>query len=126
MVTTAETEATLASILSNRVPQVWSERAYPSLKPLSAWLKDLEARTSALDQWIEKGEKPAVLWISGLFFPQSFLTAAKQDYARRFSYPIDKIELKAEVGSAKHANKKRNGHWVSGLLLEGGSWNVDI
>ena len=101
VVTTSEAEATHASLLSNRVPQAWAERAYPSLKPLSSWLADLAARTAALDSWIEQGEKPQVLWISGLFFPQSFLTAAKQDYARRFSYPIDRVALQAEVGCQK-------------------------
>jgi len=45
VVTTAETEATLDSLLSNQVPARWRQRAYPSLKPLTAWVEDLRART---------------------------------------------------------------------------------
>lgn len=99
-VTTAGLEETLACILSNRVPSQWSERAYPSLKPLTSWIEDLTARTRLLDDWCARGGLPSVLWISGLFFPQSFLTAAKQDYARKFGYPIDQVDLLAEVGPA--------------------------
>jgi dynein heavy chain len=40
VVTTAETEATLGSLLSNQVPARWQQRAYPSLKPLNAWIED--------------------------------------------------------------------------------------
>jgi dynein heavy chain len=93
-VATAETEAALSSILRNTVPEIWLKKSYPSVKPLSSWIEDLKERTAMLDRWIELGTKPAVVWISGLFFPQSFLTAIKQDYARRFSYPIDLIEVR--------------------------------
>jgi len=41
VVTTSETEATLASILSNRVPKTWAHVAYPSVKPLTSWVEDL-------------------------------------------------------------------------------------
>jgi len=80
-----------------------------------------------LDDWAVAGRLPSQLWISGLFFPQSFLTAAKQDYARKFGYPIDKVGLDAEVSpvgqpTASTTAQKGAGHWVTGLFLEGACW----
>lgn len=95
---TAETDALLASILRNAVPTSWKQRAFPSLKPLSSWIEDLKQRTGVLQSWLTAGTRPSPLWLSGLFFPQAFLTAAKQDYARTCGYSIDQVELKAEVG----------------------------
>jgi dynein heavy chain len=131
VVTTTETEATLDSLLSNQVPARWRQRAYPSLKPLTAWVEDLRARTQMLDDWVVAGCLPDQLWISGLFFPQSFLTAVKQDYARKFGYPIDKVSLDAEVSSKSKpptstAAQADAGHWVTGLFLEGASWADEL
>lgn len=55
VVATAETEATLESLLMNRVPQTWAKRAYPSLKPLASWMNDLAQRTRMLQKWIDCG-----------------------------------------------------------------------
>jgi len=48
---------------------MWENAAYPSLKPLSSWVKDLILRCSMIDNWI-KHDKPKSYWISGIFFPQ--------------------------------------------------------
>lgn len=125
-VTTASLEDTLDSILCNSVPSSWSARAYPSLKPLSSWMEDLSARTRMLDDWTSKGSLPKLVWISGLFFPQSFLTAAKQDYARKFGYPIDRVAVIAEIGPKdfkKGDQESSNLIWVTGLLLQAASWS---
>jgi len=98
VVSTQSTEAALQSILGNRVPAAWSKISFPSMKPLSSWLEDLSRRTALLDEWIARGRLPDLFWLSGLYFPQSFLTACKQDYARKYTYPIDHVSLEAEVG----------------------------
>lgn len=73
-------EALCNSIYLNAVPAVWSAKAYPSLKPLSAWTTDLVARIDFLQRWIDEGVPP-VFWISGFFFPQAFLTGVLQNFA---------------------------------------------
>ena len=55
----------------------WQAVAYPSLKPLSAWTTDLINRLQFIQSWIDH-TRPVVYWISGLFFPQAFLTGTLQ------------------------------------------------
>jgi dynein heavy chain len=40
---------------------------------------------------------PKVVWLSGLFNPQSFLTAVMQTTARRNDWPLDKTVVLTEV-----------------------------
>jgi dynein heavy chain len=51
---------------------MWQGKAYPSLKPLASWVKDLLERCVFITKWIDEGA-PSVYWISGFFFPQVIL-----------------------------------------------------
>ena len=44
VVMSGELEAMADSLFSNSVPALWAKKAYPSLKPLAAWVDDLAAR----------------------------------------------------------------------------------
>ena len=88
------------SLFNNHVPSMWSGKAYPSLKPLAAWVIDLVARMKFIGDWVELG-MPVVYWISGFFFPQAFLTGTLQNYARKEVVPIDTISFSFKV---KHSN----------------------
>jgi len=61
------------SLQNNQVPANWAKVAYPSLKPLASWYSDLKERIAFMDDWLMNGT-PRSFWISGLFFPQGFLT----------------------------------------------------
>lgn len=62
-------EQIFSAFLLNKVPEMWKANAYPSLKPLSSWVKDLVLRCDFIKNWMTRG-KPRSFWISGLYFPQ--------------------------------------------------------
>jgi len=39
------------ALLDNKVPPNWSAVAYPSLKPLASWVKDLNQRIEFMRGW---------------------------------------------------------------------------
>lgn len=78
------------SMLNNKVPEMWADKAYPSLKPLSSWVENLKQRIEFIKMWLEVGKPPAY-WLSAFFFPQGFLTALLQNYARKYQVPIDEL-----------------------------------
>jgi len=55
---------------------MWMSRSYPSLKPLASYVVDLVARLAFINEWVDKGA-PAIFWMSGFYFTQSFLTGLK-------------------------------------------------
>ncbi|XP_051560675.1 dynein axonemal heavy chain 6 [Myxocyprinus asiaticus] len=93
VVMSEEMEKIYYSFLNNQVPDHWSNAAYPSLKPLGSWVKDLTLRTAFVESWITRGQ-PKSFWISGFFFPQGFLTGALQNHARKYNLPIDELNFR--------------------------------
>ena len=67
VVLSAELEAMGNALFDQRVPASWTASAYPSLKPLNPWFKDLLQRLHFLTTWIDVGI-PSAFWISGFFF----------------------------------------------------------
>lgn len=49
------------------------------------------------DQWIKNGKAPAVFWLSGFYFTQSFFTGVRQNHSRAYTIPIDKISFDFKV-----------------------------
>uniref|UniRef100_A0A8C8W0I7 Dynein, axonemal, heavy chain 6 n=1 Tax=Peromyscus maniculatus bairdii TaxID=230844 RepID=A0A8C8W0I7_PERMB len=93
VVMSEEMEKVYQSFLNNQVPSLWSNTAYPSLKPLGSWVKDLILRTAFVDLWLKRGQ-PKSFWISGFFFPQGFLTGTLQNHARKYNLPIDELSFR--------------------------------
>ncbi|XP_054751474.2 dynein axonemal heavy chain 6-like isoform X1 [Lytechinus pictus] len=92
VVMSEELERVYNSFLNNQVPTMWSDAAYPSLKPLASWVKDLLLRVGFIGHWILHGP-PKSFWISGFFYTQGFLTGTLQNYARKYDYPIDQLSF---------------------------------
>lgn len=133
VVMSSDLEAMYTRLLNNQVPEVWQRVAYPSLKPLASWLNDFLRRFEFMDSWIRHGE-PASFWLPGLFFPQGFLTAALQNYARKTQIAIDRLQFGFEVMNLQdpeaeehvhHLQQPKDGVYVHGLYLEGARWDTD-
>merc|ERR1712072_1670415 len=90
VVLSAELETMGNDMFDQKVPAGWTSKSYPSLKPLGPWTKDLFQRLSFMQGWIDAGV-PGSFWVSGFFFPQGFLTAILQNYARKYQMPIDTV-----------------------------------
>ncbi|XP_055893541.1 dynein axonemal heavy chain 6-like isoform X2 [Biomphalaria glabrata] len=69
VVMSEELENVYNAFLNNHVPELWARNAYPSLKSLASWVKDLIMRCCFIDNWINNGP-PKSFWLSGFFFPQ--------------------------------------------------------
>lgn len=70
-------ESMFDSFLLKKVPEIWEKVAYPSLKPLASWVPDLLERVEFMREWAKQGFMNSY-WLSALFFPQGFMTAALQ------------------------------------------------
>lgn len=81
------------SLYLDDVPESWTRRAYPSMSGLAAWFVDLLLRIKELESWTSDFCLPNVVWLSGFFNPQSFLTAIEQSMARKNEWPLDKMAL---------------------------------
>jgi len=59
----------------NVLPPSWLANTNPTKKTLQEWYIELLERITQLQEWTDNIETPAVLWISALFNPMSYLTA---------------------------------------------------
>lgn len=126
VVMSAPLEAMFASLLNNQVPELWSAKAYPSLKPLASWTDDFLARVRFFHEWITHGE-PVSFWLPGFFFPQGFVTAVLQNHARKTQVAIDALNFAFDVlqvwEPSELSESPPDGVYVHGLFLDSASWD---
>jgi len=115
------------AFLDNKVPENWTvnDISYPSLKPLSSWYKDLLERIDFIGDWLYNGP-PKSYWLSAFFFPQGFMTATLQTYARQTLKPIDTLAFKITVqsfGLEGISEAPEIGVHIHGLYMQGAKWD---
>uniref|UniRef100_A0A672ZPD5 Dynein, axonemal, heavy chain 11 n=1 Tax=Sphaeramia orbicularis TaxID=375764 RepID=A0A672ZPD5_9TELE len=120
-------EALQSALFTDAVPDSWARLAYPSTKTLALWFNDLLCSCRELDSWTQDFVLPAVVWLSGLFNPQSFLTAVLQSIARKNQWPLDRMSLTVDVTKKTKddfGHPPREGAYIHGLFIEGARWDI--
>jgi len=122
-----ELDALGDAIFNGFLPQMWRRLCPDTQKPLGGWMGHYTRRYEQYDSWIQNGE-PAVMWLSGLHIPESYLTALVQTTCRMRGWALDKSTLYTVVTkftSTEGLTTLESGCYVSGLYLEGAAWDTE-
>jgi dynein heavy chain len=119
-------EQVYKSFIYQRVPALWENAGYPCLKPLRSWTEDFFCRVTFLSSWVSEGPRLSY-WLSGLFFPQGFLTSVLQAYARERSVAIDLLGFDSQVMPLFEEDVKEvpeYGSYIHGLFMQGAQFDT--
>ena len=115
------------SLFNGQLPTMWAKLTPPTDKQLAAWMVWFQRRYKQYKDWAEHGE-PSVIWLSGLHTPETYIAALVQAASRDKGWSLDKTTLYTQLtkltNAAQIAAKPRHGCYISGLFLEGASWNT--
>ena len=123
-----ESDEIYNSLLINRIPLAWQNIGYSSFKSFISWIRDLQKRIEFIRDWLINGH-PYSFWISGLFYPQGFITGVYQNHARETKIPVSDIVLEYIVMNLNKEEIKKHpeaGVYIYGLYLEGASWDEKL
>jgi len=125
-----ELDAVFNCFVANEVPGTFAKAAYPSLKPLASWVKDLYARVDFIRTWVRTGQ-PLSFWISGFYFPQGFMTGMLQTNSRKYGIPIDTLNIQFDVlkhGPEDVVERPEDGVYCYGMYMDGArlDWNETL
>ncbi|XP_014276767.1 dynein axonemal heavy chain 2 isoform X2 [Halyomorpha halys] len=120
----SELEEIFTCINEARIPSGWL-KAYPSLKKLGSWTRDLVARVTFFTDWSKTIRTPITFCLAYFTFPTGFLTAVLQTAARRMVISIDTLlwEFEPQRKDIREiTSASLEGVYVRGMYLEGAGW----
>ena len=109
------------NIIDRKVPVLWDDVGYPSLKPLGSWMVDLNNRVDFIGHWLYGGS-PKSYSLSTFFFHQEFMKSSLQTYARKSQIEIDILKFKPNVRKEYFKDIKEapeDSVNIHGLFLQG-------
>ncbi|XP_052240013.1 dynein axonemal heavy chain 8-like isoform X2 [Dreissena polymorpha] len=115
----------LDNMFDAKVPSLWRKVSWQS-STLGFWYTELLERNEQFSRWVFEG-RPFVFWMTGLFNPQGFLTAMRQEVTRAHKgWALDSVTLHNDV--LKHSKEDimgapSEGVFIYGLYLDGASWD---
>jgi dynein heavy chain len=127
IVMSADLDSMYTSFLNNQVPGVWESVSFASLKTLGSWVSDLIYRVSFMKTWLLHGQ-PATFPLPVFFFPQGFMTASLQTFARKHMEAIDGLSFDYKI-LKEHQDEltegPEDGVYLFGMYLEGARWDFE-
>ncbi|MCO5597847.1 hypothetical protein L7F22_051931 [Adiantum nelumboides] len=116
------------ALFNGQLPALWRKLTPQTEKMLSPWVTWLLKRYIQYKDWVENGE-PKVMWLSGLHIPETYIAALVQSACRDCGWPLDKSTIYTKVATfvdeSEVKEKPRHGCYISGLYLEGASWDLE-
>ena len=96
IVMSSDLDAMYTAFLNNSLPGIWNRASFASLKTLGSWVTDLLFRVKFMRKWLMLGQ-PAAFPLPVFFFPQGFMTASLQTFARKHMEAIDGLTFKFKI-----------------------------
>ncbi len=128
IVMSSDLDKMYTSMLNNQVPIIWEKVSFASLKTLASWVRDLIFRMDFMHGWLVNGQ-PAAFPLPVFFFPQGFMTASLQTYARKHMEAIDGLLFEYHIHAELKADEIKvgpdDGVYIYGLYLEGARFDEE-
>ena len=97
----------------------------PAPQPLSSYIVELLERLAFFQSWVDEGP-PVCFAMPYFFFVQAFMTGALQNYARKYTIPIDTVTFDFGFQNEDPEDPPEDGVYTSGLFVEGARMSEEL